>query len=437
MAAKPFTDKANANAQAIQAATDYLTAQLQAKSRLQQAHTKIAGQLQDAHLDAKGQAAEAAMKAQHAQGQPTTPPEDVVGPQIQGVPLPQVGQASQNIPGQTLSIDPSQVSGGGGIQQASGINGGGADAAVPPTITSQSRTQGVQYAPVNGGTAFQALPQDQTTTRTIQNVMTPYQLQSLRQQNENAQQRNALYAVVQFDAMKRRALLNQATMLGMQGQLVQQKQALAQINNLTLDNEAKLRDQLGTESKDFYKFLDVGNVLLEKAAQPHTAARDLAILYNWIKLQDPNAVKEGEFALAQGTAGVFSQWGNTMDQLREGRTLLPDSTIENMISDAKNTIGSHAQVQQTREAGYAQLAGRVGLDPSHIIVDRTPPSVKALLAGQKPVLNQLPPGVAQGSEAIAQGQDGGVVYRTPDGSMVNWLPDGTVKPWNPNSKRAK
>lgn len=227
--AKPFADKAAAQAAAIQAATDYAAAQIQAKAgaetsllkaraKFQAAQSKIHGNLQQSVFDSHVEAAQA--QQQRADEAAAASSAEQTGPPIQQVPLPDARQPSQQLGNGQLTIDPSQVSGGGGVQAASGINGGG-PAQVPSTITTQQNqvttNQGVRYQPSELGA--NRVPtynrQEQQTTITRPNVMTPYEAQLLQQNldknnsiNPYQQQKlfyEGLRTFSQLDANKRAA----------------------------------------------------------------------------------------------------------------------------------------------------------------------------------------------------------------------------------------
>lgn len=184
--AKPFADRAAANAAMIQAATDYQTAQLQARSKLLQSQAKVKGQLQQSLFDHAADAAQERHDMAHDAASGQGVPEDITGPAVQPVPLPQVGAGGASGGPTQLTIDPSQVSGGGGIQAASGINSGGppnTNYNVPATITSTQQTQGTRPVSVESafpGGVMQA-PFSETSTRTTPNVMTPAQAATLQQ----------------------------------------------------------------------------------------------------------------------------------------------------------------------------------------------------------------------------------------------------------------
>jgi len=67
-------------------------------------------------------------------------------------------------------------------------------------------------------------------------------------------------------------------------------------------DEDKLRDDFRSESKEFVKVRDAYGRILSTDA---SAAGDLALIFNYMKILDPGSVvREGEFATAQNSAGI-------------------------------------------------------------------------------------------------------------------------------------
>lgn len=127
---------------------------------------------------------------------------------------------------------------------------------------------------------------------------------------------------------------------------------------------------------------------LQKAGKEPTAANDLALIFNYMKVLDPgSAVREGEFATAQNAAGVPEQVRNLFNKAMEGTRLSQDQrqkfaeTADNSLSGLKSVSESRANAIMGQVAGFAPPA----LQPlliSQIFGSASPQAAAAAIAGQ-------------------------------------------------------
>ncbi len=132
------------------------------------------------------------------------------------------------------------------------------------------------------------------------------------------------------------------------------------------DTEQKLRKEYsGLDlTKDFNKVeAAYGRI---SATEP-TAAGDLALIFNFMKMLDPGSVvREGEFANAQNTAGVPDRVRNVYNRLMSGERLNP-AQREAFSSQAETLYEESANRMKGVNERYRSISGSHGLDPSRII----------------------------------------------------------------------
>lgn len=135
-----------------------------------------------------------------------------------------------------------------------------------------------------------------------------------------------------------------------------------------IENAKALRNEFINQSKPFVE-IQSSYDRIQAVAQKPSAAGDLALIFNYMKMLDPgSAVREQEFANAQNAAGVpervRAMYNNTLSGQR-----LTENTREDFLSQANNlyqaTVNRHAQLANY----YTELANKVGADPTTVIVD--------------------------------------------------------------------
>ena len=139
-------------------------------------------------------------------------------------------------------------------------------------------------------------------------------------------------------------------------------------SNEQIDNEAKLRGEYTGQLKEFVQVRDAfGRVAT--AAQDPSAAGDLALIFNYMKMLDPGSVvREQEFANAQNAAGVPERIRAAYNNALKGERLT-EATRTDFVDRAsrlfENQLGG---ANKTREV-YSGLAGQYGFDPSRVTPD--------------------------------------------------------------------
>ena len=139
--------------------------------------------------------------------------------------------------------------------------------------------------------------------------------------------------------------------------------------------EGDLRGELQNLSKPFIMVRDsMGRI--EAAAKNPTAAGDLALIFNYMKVLDPGStVREGEFATAQNSAGVPERLKAKYNQVISGERLADDQR-QDFVSRARDLYQSQASIQKQQEQQYRGLAERMGARPENVILNQNLPTAR-------------------------------------------------------------
>lgn len=147
------------------------------------------------------------------------------------------------------------------------------------------------------------------------------------------------------------------------------------------------------------------------AAKDPSAAGDLAMIFSFMKILDPNSVvREQEFANAQNAAGVPEQIRNAWNRALNGERLNPEQRNDFLRVAQATYDQSAAQVRSITDQ-YTEMAKARGLDPARALPDFG-------FSGEMPQLG-------------AAGGDGTPQVRTVE--EYNALPSGTTYV-DPNGK---
>lgn len=136
----------------------------------------------------------------------------------------------------------------------------------------------------------------------------------------------------------------------------------------TIENAKTLRNEFINQSKPF---VDIQSSYdrIQAVAQKPSAAGDLAMIFNYMKMLDPgSAVREQEFANAQNAAGVPERvralYNNTLSGQR-----LTKNTREDFLAQSNNLYQAAVNNQAQLSNYYSELSNKVGVDPTTVIVD--------------------------------------------------------------------
>lgn len=146
-------------------------------------------------------------------------------------------------------------------------------------------------------------------------------------------------------------------------------------NKLRFGNEDKLRDEHQKLSGTFIDVRDAYGRILSNAEE-QTAASDLSLIFNYMKMLDPGSVvREGEFANAQNSAGVPDRIRSRYNNVLSGERLA-ENTRQDFIQTAQDLYSTQLASQRYLDKNYEDLATSYGLDPKKVVLDFGSPIAK-------------------------------------------------------------
>lgn len=96
---------------------------------------------------------------------------------------------------------------------------------------------------------------------------------------------------------------------------------------------------------------------------------DIAIIYGFMKLQDPDSVvREGEFATAANAGGVAPNIMNLYNKVLNGE-MLPPGVREGLMAQAKAQYNNYAQQVRDSNKRYLEIAKSSGVDPAKVLIE--------------------------------------------------------------------
>jgi hypothetical protein len=146
------------------------------------------------------------------------------------------------------------------------------------------------------------------------------------------------------------------------------KKALGEGNGKSFDKTTKLRKEFSDQSKDYIKQnASFGRV--QASANNPSAAGDLALIFNYMKLLDPGStVREGEFATAQNSAGVPERIRAKLNEVIRGERLAPEQRSD-FYSRAIDLFSEANRQHQKLKSRYSNLAKRNDLPSEDVVID--------------------------------------------------------------------
>lgn len=133
----------------------------------------------------------------------------------------------------------------------------------------------------------------------------------------------------------------------------------------SFDTDQKLRKELMGLTKDYQQVEGYGRRVQAAAGDP-SAAGDIALIFNYMKMLDPNSVvREGEFATAENAGGVSQQVRAQWNKLIKGERLTEDQR-QQFVRQAKAQYMAAFDQYKTMSDRFSGLATGYGLDPENI-----------------------------------------------------------------------
>jgi hypothetical protein len=142
------------------------------------------------------------------------------------------------------------------------------------------------------------------------------------------------------------------------------------------DVEEGMRKEFAGLSMEFITVRDAHSQI-DKLAQSPSAGSDVALIYSFMKILDPNSVvRETEYATAQNAAGVPDQIRNVWNRILAGERLNPTQRAD-FVNQAKTVYGTREGAYRRTQKQYEELAKRKGLDPRNTMIEFAPPEQQA------------------------------------------------------------
>lgn len=138
------------------------------------------------------------------------------------------------------------------------------------------------------------------------------------------------------------------------------------VDKASFDKANTLRDEYLAGSKDYIAQRDAYGRIVETSQNP-TAAGDLALIFNYMKLLDPGStVREGEFATAQNSAGIPQRIQAQYNKVVRGERLAAEQRGD-FVNKAKEIYNSANRQNQKLVKQYTDLANKSGA-PAELVV---------------------------------------------------------------------
>lgn len=136
----------------------------------------------------------------------------------------------------------------------------------------------------------------------------------------------------------------------------------------SLSDIGGIRKEFTSNSGDFVTMRDA-QAKIEAAASDPSAAGDLALVFNYMKVLDPGSVvRESEFATAQNAAGVPDRIRNIYNKVLSGE-ILAEGQREDFVDTAGRLFSAQEANQQLLIKEFTGIAERANINPKDVIVD--------------------------------------------------------------------
>lgn len=149
-------------------------------------------------------------------------------------------------------------------------------------------------------------------------------------------------------------------------------QALSEATRVTdkteqnLKTEEGLRKEVNTLLKDFFQVADANARVLAAGAEP-TAAGDLALIFNYMKMLDPGStVREGEFATAASSAGVPDRVRGLYNSIVNGQRMGEPQRADFLARAASLFEAAQGEASKTASA-FERIATNAGVNVNNVL----------------------------------------------------------------------
>lgn len=154
----------------------------------------------------------------------------------------------------------------------------------------------------------------------------------------------------------------------------------------TFKQATELRKEFIAQSKDYSLQNDALGRIAAAAKDP-SAAGDIALIFSFMKMNDPTStVREGEYATAANAGGVPDRIVSVYNKVLSGERLAPAQRAD-FVKKSGDLFNESKKQHQKREREYTRLAKQNNLNPEDVIVD---------FSTYQPEAEGAPPGTQQG-----------------------------------------
>jgi hypothetical protein len=134
----------------------------------------------------------------------------------------------------------------------------------------------------------------------------------------------------------------------------------------TFSNENTLRDEYTTQTAPFRTISDAYKKIMSTA---DNGAGDMSLLYQYVKLLDPNSVvRESEFATAAASGSFGERVQGEVNRILSGQRMAP-SLRQSFRNEATNIYNNQRNSTEQTAERYRGLAESYGLDPTRVVVE--------------------------------------------------------------------
>lgn len=134
------------------------------------------------------------------------------------------------------------------------------------------------------------------------------------------------------------------------------------------ESEEGLRREFSTLAKPYFEVRDAFG-RIEVAARNPSAAGDLALIFNFMKILDPvSTVREGEFATAQNAGGVPDRIKALYNRIARGERLTEDQRGD-FVNQSRNLMTEQERQYLAIQNQYGGIAQRLGLNQQNVLID--------------------------------------------------------------------
>ena len=149
-------------------------------------------------------------------------------------------------------------------------------------------------------------------------------------------------------------------------------EATDKIKEQSLKNANVLRDEYNALTKNYRTVQDAYNKIIG-ASKSGTGAGDMAMLYAFMKLNDPESVvRESEFAAAASTGSLGERMQGLVLRVLNGERM-PESVRAELTNEAKNMFGAQQKSYGVIKERYKGLSERANVNPEDVVVEYSTP----------------------------------------------------------------